>query len=66
MDEQTKQKINNIISLVKQRKFLLDEINNLGEYKKKLDLVKTKYATKYAGKNGGSKTRRTKTTKRGK
>lgn len=56
MDTQTKKHIENIVSLVKQRKVLLDEITSLDDYKKKIDLVKQKYA----GKNGGPKTRRTK------
>ena len=62
MDEQTKQKISNIVSLVKQRKVLIDEIDSLDDYKKKVELVRQNYA----GKNRGSKTRRTRTTKRGK
>ena len=60
MDDQTKQHINNIVSLVKQRKVLLDEINSLDDYKKKIDLVKQKYA----GKNGGSNARGTKAIRR--
>ncbi len=59
MDDQTKQRINNIVSLAKQRKYFLNEINNLDDYKKKIDLVKQKYARK----NGGSKTPRTKATR---
>ncbi|OGZ71292.1 MAG: hypothetical protein A2998_00140 [Candidatus Staskawiczbacteria bacterium RIFCSPLOWO2_01_FULL_37_25b] len=60
MGEQTKQKINNIISLVKQRKFLMDELAGLDVYKNKIQKVKEKYA----GKVRGSKTRR-RTTNRG-
>lgn len=52
MNKQTKRKINNIVKLVRKRRILLQELNDLSGYKEKIEQVKQKYA----GEVGGSKT----------